>query len=70
MPDAGSATNLCPLCAHVRRVTSARGSTFLLCDRSRGDPRFPRYPRLPVTRCAGYEHDDASTSAAEAREQE
>ena len=45
---------LCATCVHARRVTSARGSTFVLCALSATDPRFPKYPRLPVVRCAGY----------------
>ncbi len=45
---------LCASCRHARPIAGAR-STFWLCDRSRTDPRFPRYPRLPVVRCAGYE---------------
>jgi hypothetical protein len=36
------------------RVVSGAQSTFWLCELSRTDPRFPRYPRLPVLRCAGY----------------
>jgi hypothetical protein len=28
---------------------------FRLCERSTTDPRFPRYPNLPVVRCSGYE---------------
>jgi hypothetical protein len=36
-------------------VRNTRGSTFSLCERSRTDPAFPRYPRLPVKRCHGYE---------------
>jgi len=39
-------------------VTSARGSTFLLCGRSDHDPRFAKYPRLPVLACAGHEPHD------------
>jgi hypothetical protein len=46
---------LCDACAHARLVTSGRGSEFLLCERSRTDARYPRYPRLPVVVCAGYE---------------
>lgn len=46
---------LCATCRHVRRVESARGSDFFLCERSRTDPRFPKYPPLPVLRCLGYE---------------
>lgn len=28
---------------------------FLLCRRSESDARYPRYPSLPVIRCAGFE---------------
>lgn len=45
---------LCTSCAHGRRVDSARGSSFWLCRLSETDARFPKYPRLPVVRCAGY----------------
>ena len=50
-----SREGLCATCRHARRVTSDRGSVFLLCDLSRTDARFPRYPPLPVQRCEGYE---------------
>ena len=46
---------LCATCRHSRVVTSKRGSAFRLCERSRTDPRFPRYPALPVLRCEGFE---------------
>lgn len=46
---------LCDACDHLRRVTSARGSTFLLCERSASDSRYPKYPPQPVLRCAGFE---------------
>jgi hypothetical protein len=48
--------NLCPTCHHARTVKNTRGSTFSLCGRSRDEPdRYPKYPRLPVLRCPGYE---------------
>jgi hypothetical protein len=50
-PSAG----LCDSCRHQRLVGNTRGSTFSLCERSRSDPAYPRYPRLPVERCRGYE---------------
>jgi hypothetical protein len=51
-PDAG----LCETCAHQRLIRNTRGSEFSLCERSKAEPdRFPKYPRLPVQRCAGYE---------------
>jgi len=46
---------LCADCAHARRVESSRGSLFLFCELSRSDPRFTKYPRLPVLSCSGYE---------------
>jgi hypothetical protein len=42
-------------CRFMRRITSDRGSIFYLCERSATDERFPKYPRLPVLRCVGYE---------------
>jgi hypothetical protein len=51
-PPAG----LCDRCRHQQLVRNTRGSEFSLCLRSRQEPeRFPRYPRLPVERCHGYE---------------
>ena len=50
---------LCATCAWARRVVSARESVFWRCGRSETDPRFPKYPRLPVLACAGYERGDA-----------
>jgi hypothetical protein len=46
---------LCATCAHAQRIVSSKGSTFHLCRLSETDNRFPRYPALPVRRCAGYE---------------
>jgi hypothetical protein len=49
------AAGLCDSCHHQRLVPNTRGSVFSLCERSRTDPAYPRYPRLPVTSCEGYE---------------
>lgn len=48
---------LCDSCIHARAITSSRGSTFIRCELSFTDPRFPKYPPLPVVRCEGYEPD-------------
>jgi len=48
------ALGLCDDCQHARPIESAKGSLFLLCRLSESDPRFPKYPRLPVLSCAGY----------------
>ena len=49
-----NAPGLCADCVHARRLESAKGSQFLLCQLSQSDPRFPKYPRLPVLNCSGY----------------
>jgi hypothetical protein len=49
-----SALGLCADCLHARRIESARGSRFFLCELSLIDPRFAKYPRLPVLSCSGY----------------
>ena len=46
---------LCGACAHARVIRNRSGSRFYLCERSRADPRFPRYPPLPVLTCQGFE---------------
>ncbi len=46
---------LCMDCAFMRQLISDRGSIFYLCEKSATDERFPKYPRLPVLQCAGYE---------------
>lgn len=60
---ARDASGLCGACHHVQRIASARGSQFSLCGRSRTDARYPRYPRLPVLVCAGYEEDTRSAQS-------
>jgi hypothetical protein len=44
----------CSACVHCR-VIAARRSRFYFCERSATDPAFPRYPRLPVRVCVGFE---------------
>jgi len=46
---------LCLNCLHGRRVVSAKASEFWRCAKADTDPRFPKYPRLPVLKCDGYE---------------
>ena len=46
---------LCAACEHHRVVQTRTGSRFFLCQRSYIDPGYPRYPRLPVLRCRGFE---------------
>jgi len=48
---------LCADCRNMRRIASDRGSIFYMCALSATDPSFPKYPRLPVLECAGYEKE-------------
>jgi hypothetical protein len=52
---AARAAGLCASCRHARTQRSARGNTFWRCARAESDPRFLRYPPLPVARCGGHE---------------
>jgi hypothetical protein len=54
-PGTTSPVGLCISCRWRRVIESGTGSRFSLCERSRGDSRYPRYPRLPVLACPGYE---------------
>ena len=63
-PGSGPAAGLCDSCAHQRVVRNTRGSSFSLCERSRTEPEYPRYPRLPVLDCPG--HEPAAAPPAQA----
>jgi hypothetical protein len=45
---------LCASCVHVHVVRSDRGSRFYRCGLAATDPRFAKYPRLPVLSCIGF----------------
>ena len=45
---------LCASCAHLQVLRSKR-STFVRCGLADRDPRFARYPPLPVRWCRGHE---------------
>jgi hypothetical protein len=54
---------LCDRCAHQKLIANTRGSTFSMCLRHRSEPeRYPKYPRLPVAACVGYEPSTISGS--------
>jgi hypothetical protein len=46
---------LCPSCALARVIVSGKGTRFWLCEKSRADRRFPKYPTQPVIHCHGFE---------------
>jgi hypothetical protein len=49
-----SEPGLCATCVHARVLENRRGSRFYLCELSKVDPSFPRYPPLPILACRGY----------------
>jgi hypothetical protein len=51
---------LCASCRHARRIVSQRGSQFWLCGRAATDPRYRKYPPLPVLGCAGHQSGQPS----------
>jgi hypothetical protein len=50
----GAPAGLCARCVHARLLASSR-SVFVRCARADIDPRYPRYPPLPVLRCGGFD---------------
>lgn len=48
---------LCGQCVNAIIRPTRRGTVYLRCGLAATDDRFPRYPRLPVVRCDGYETD-------------
>ena len=56
------AIGLCSDCAHARVQRSAKGAAFWRCLRADADPRYLRYPPLPVIACAGFEPGSQPTA--------
>jgi hypothetical protein len=46
---------LCATCRHMETIASTRGSRFYLCQFSLIDPRFKKYPVLPMLACEAFE---------------
>ena len=59
------APGLCGVCEHARVLENRRRSRFYLCELSRVDPRYPRYPPLPVLACIGFRPRSEEGAAAE-----
>ena len=51
----GAEPGLCGACRHAKLNETRRGTAYLRCLRAAWDPSLSRYPRLPVTECAGFE---------------
>jgi hypothetical protein len=57
---------LCDACRFQRVVRTTRGSRFSLCERSKHDPRFAKYPPVPVLACPGFERREPPGGATPA----
>jgi len=57
LTDLPTPPGLCATCEHLRLAASKR-SVFVRCGLADSDPRFPKYPPLPVVACAGYREVD------------
>jgi hypothetical protein len=55
LPVIDDSVGLCLSCRWMQVVTTRRGSIFYRCRRADTDPRFARYPALPMLQCVGYE---------------
>jgi hypothetical protein len=62
--QSGPRAGLCDSCAHQQIVRNTRGSSFSLCRRSREEPAYPRYPRVPVMACPGHSPRESGPDAA------
>ena len=58
------AVGLCLTCRHSATVETDR-SRFWRCTRAATDPRFDKYPRLPVLECWGHEPIEEPPAATE-----
>jgi hypothetical protein len=50
-----NAIGLCADCIHHTEQVSSKGSVFIRCLLAETDPRYTKYPRLPVIECTGFE---------------
>ena len=56
---------LCETCCRMREVITPKGSRFLLCELSKTNPAYAKYPPQPVVRCEGYQQKKADHTAKE-----
>jgi hypothetical protein len=53
--DEADRVGLCMRCRHARVVAHPRGGpAYYRCGLHDTDPRFPKYPALPVRTCGGF----------------
>ena len=54
--------SLCETCRWMREATTPR-SRFLLCELSKTDATYPKYPPQPVVQCGGYRSKDGAETS-------
>jgi len=54
---------LCGRCVYQRIIPTPRGGRFSQCGRHFTEPRFVKYPRIPVNRCDGFEDRPPNSEA-------
>jgi hypothetical protein len=64
-PSRDDRIGLCAKCRYARRIVSSRGADFWHCRRAADDPSYPRYPRLPVIACNGFDPNEARTAPSQ-----
>lgn len=45
---------LCEYCSHMKPIISGKGKVFVQCRKHFEDASYPKYPRVPVLRCLGF----------------
>jgi len=61
MEQSLTGVGLCATCRYLHIIKSAKGSFFVMCDLSKTDGEFQKYPPLPVIACDGYQQINLST---------
>jgi hypothetical protein len=64
MPGCELTQTLCESCRWMREVTTPR-SRFLLCELSKTDSAYPKYPPQPVVWCEGHQQKQADATNEE-----
>jgi hypothetical protein len=54
-PPESAIAGLCADCGHARKLKTKIDAIIYMCGLSAKVPRLPKFPRLPVIACAGYE---------------
>ena len=45
---------LCTYCDWSKQIKTAKKSSFIMCNLSKIDQRYTKYPQLPLLECEGF----------------